>query len=185
MERIAAQRKIEAKREAGRERQQIFRDNRSAEKRAAGWTPNRGNHKRRVGASIATTDGGTPDLAEASRPRRQFKEDLPKKSTGQKRLNPQEKATRTNWFLPTLFSQIEQSRRRVGWSPRDILRDLKSRNQDFNSLTEQVIGRWKVRGEKRWRDTVLEAVKKGNRPGGKNTRTGILVSPIGSSIDRF
>jgi len=50
----------------------------------------------------------------------------------------------------------------------------------FGKLSEQVLRRWidrvaKKRGVSKWKDSMLEQVKKGNSPRGETTRAGILV----------
>ena len=68
------------------------------------------------------------------------------------------------------------------WSPRLIVQEAKKGNpQLFLRLTEQVVGRWIDRdardaGLNKWKDSVLARVKRGNAPGGENTRFGVLVS---------
>lgn len=123
--------------------------------------------------------------AEASRPRRQCKEDQHQKSkpTGRKRKNEQTEAKYVNWFSPFLWSQIEDAAIRAGkpWSPREILKEAQKINpKTFSRLKEQVIGRWidpeaKKRGVSRWKESVVNHIKKGNAPGGETTRAGILV----------
>lgn len=131
-----------------------------------------------------TTAKGS-DLAELSRPRRQFREDerSQKKPQGRKRQSSQQKAQRVNWHVPFLWSQIEMAVLHAGrpWSPRAILREAqKLDGKAFARLTEQVIGKWidpmaKARGVSQWTDSVLAQAATGNSPGGTNTRKGMLV----------
>lgn len=131
------------------------------------------------------TSGETSSLvAEASRPRRDYKEDSRKrnKPCGRKRLHDPTKSKLTNWFSPFLWSQIETAAQQAGtpWSPREITRRAKLLNKVFDKLTEQVVGRWidpeaKKEGISQWKDSVLAHVERGNAPGGGNTRVGILV----------
>lgn len=124
-------------------------------------------------------------VAELSRPRREFKEDRKKhnKPQGRKRQKTQEKSERTNWFSPFLWVHIEAAAVRAGkpWRPSEILRQARLMHPTlFESLTEQVIGRWidpdaKKRGVSQWKDSVLDHVEAGNSPGGESTRTGALV----------
>lgn len=124
-------------------------------------------------------------VAEASRPRRDYKEDARKrnKPSGRKRLHEPTKSKLTNWFSPFLWSQIETAAQQAGkpWSPREITRRAKLLNKKaFDKLTEQVVGRWidmeaKQEGISRWKNSVLANVERGNAPGGGNTRVGILV----------
>lgn len=124
-------------------------------------------------------------VAELSRPRRQFKEDERKhnKPQGRKRQKMQETSERTNWFSPFLWAHIEAAAVRAGkpWRPREILREAQLMHPTlFESLTEQVVGRWidsdaKKRGVSRWKDSVLAHIKKGNSPRGESTQTGALV----------
>jgi len=64
--------------------------------------------------------------------------------------------------------------------PRTILREVQKMDPiSFERLTEQVIGWWidseaKSRGVSKWSALVLARVAKGNSPGGKSTRTGVL-----------
>ena len=132
------------------------------------------------------TSGGTNGLvAEASRPRRDYKEDSRKrnKPCGRKRLHAPTKSKLTNWFSPFLWSQIETAVQQAGkpWSPREITWRAKLLNKKmFEKLTEQVVGRWiypkaMEEGISQWKDSVLAHVECGNAPGGGNTRVGILV----------
>jgi hypothetical protein len=126
--------------------------------------------------------------AESSRPRRQFKEDQRKKNKpqGRKRTHEISSALLTNWFQPFIFGQIEMAAHNAisegVWSPRLIVQEAKKLNpQLFLKLTEQVVGRWINReardgGLNKWKDSVLTRVKRGNAPGGENTRFGVLVS---------
>ena len=130
-------------------------------------------------------DAQTSSIAEDSRPRRQYKEDAreTRKLTGRRRIHDYKTSKHVNWQSPFLWSQIEDAARRAGqpWSPRTITKEAKKANpKAFATLTEQVVGRWidpegKRQGISRWKESVLELVKKGNSPGGDSTRTGILV----------
>jgi len=125
-------------------------------------------------------------VPELSCPRRQFREDgrARNKPQGRKCIQQQQKAQKTNWQSPFLWSQIEIAATRAGkpWSPRAILKEAHKLDPIiFSRLTKQVIGRWidpeaKKRGVSKWTAQVLEQVAKGNSPGGESTRTGILVS---------
>lgn len=89
-----------------------------------------------------------------------------------------------NWFQPLIWSQIETAAKNAGrpWRATEIAREAKKLNpMTFDTLTSQVVGRWIDKalrdrgGPSRWLSSVLEEVKKGNSPGGQNTRKGILV----------
>ena len=117
-------------------------------------------------------------IAEDSRPRRQYKEDAheTRKLTGRRRIHDYKTSKHVNWQSPFLWSQIEDAARRAGrpWSPRTITNEAKKANpKAFATLTEhwQVVGRWidpegKRQGISRWKESILELVKKGNSPGG-------------------
>jgi hypothetical protein len=130
-------------------------------------------------------NGPTLPIAEHFRPHRQYKEDArtTSKPAGRKRKHGPEVSKRVNWHSPFLWSQIEAATRRAGrpWSPRAITIEAKKLNpKSFERLTEQVVGRWidpegRRQGISRWKESVLEMVKKGNSPCGNSTRTGILV----------
>jgi hypothetical protein len=133
------------------------------------------------------TSGDKDDnVAELSRPHREYKEGIKKKNKpqGRKRIKPQQAALRVNWKLPFLWSQIESAAANAGrpWRPHDIV--LHAKRIDpvaFLRLTEQVVGQWIDRdaednGKLKWKDSVLKEVEMGNAPGGHSTRTGILVS---------
>jgi hypothetical protein len=130
-------------------------------------------------------DGSLP-VAELSRPKRQFKEDLKEKNkaAGRKQVHEQEKSKQVNWFSPFLWTTIEIAARRAGkpWSPRAIRVEAQRLNPiAFATLTDQVVGRWfdreaRKNGSSKWSDAVVRRVKKGNSPGGESTRTGVLVS---------
>lgn len=128
-------------------------------------------------------------LAEASRPFLQLKHDIKDKNRdkhtqGRKPTKIQKTAERMNWLQPVVWAQIEAAAQRAGkpWRPVEITRVAKQSNpQLFEGLTSQVLGRWidsevQVHGKHKWRDSVLEKVKRGNAPGGGTTRRGILVS---------
>jgi len=135
-----------------------------------------------------TTSPSTLQLAEDSRPHRQFKEDGRAKRgpSGRKRQNIQGNARYVNWLSPFLWNQIETATRRAGkpWSPGAIVKEAKRLNPTaFATLTPQVVGWWidsdaKKCGKSRWTKTVLDRVKEGNSPGGQTTQIGILVSQI-------
>lgn len=120
------------------------------------------------------------NVAEKSRPKRRFKEDIRKRkpASGKPSANTYSIAVRTNWKSPVLWAQIEEVVARVPkpWSPREITRALRKSSVLFSTLTEQVVGRWVEPGKSRWTEAVLGAVAKGYSPGGQNTRVGILVS---------
>ena len=91
-----------------------------------------------------------------------------------------------NWHTPFVWGQVEMAAVQAGKPrrPRDIMREAKKLNPTvFDTLTEQVVGRWidkeaKQRGVSRWSKEALEQVAKGNSPGGETTRVGILVSNL-------
>jgi hypothetical protein len=126
-----------------------------------------------------------PSVAEDSRPRRQYKEDTRKlrKPAGRKRKHEQNLSSRTNWFSPFLWRQIEIAAKRAGrpWSPSTIAREARKIDPKvLGTLTEQVVRRWidpvaKAEGTSKWKDSVLVQVAKGNAPRGENTRVGVLV----------
>jgi hypothetical protein len=137
----------------------------------------------------------TSSIAEDSRPRHQYKEDARGKCKliGRKQIHDFKTSKRVNWQSPFLWSQIEDAARRAGrpWSPRTITEQAKKANpKSFKTLTEQVVGWWidpegKRLGISRWKESVLEMVKKGNSPGGDSTRTGILVNILPFSLPFF
>jgi hypothetical protein len=195
--------KLARGRAQARDRQQTHRDRSKEKKMEAGWVPGakrvmksfyaiqvEADFKQFIQKRTATLDAfdttqSVAPNAEASRPRRQFKEDqrLKNKPAGRKRKREQTEAKYVNWFTPFLWSQIEDAVIRAGkpWSPRQILRESKNINpKSFSRLTEQLIGRWidpeaKKRGVSRWKESVINLIKKGNAPGGDSTRAGILV----------
>lgn len=124
-------------------------------------------------------------MAEDSRPCHQFKKEERKKNkpAGRKQEHEYEQAKKINWFAPFLWQQIINAATRAGkpWSPRRIVNEAKKSNITiFDKLSEQVLGRWidpeaKKCGVSKWKDTVLEQVKKGNSPRGETTQAGILV----------
>lgn len=129
-----------------------------------------------------------PEIAEHSRPRRQYRDDqrTKRKPQGRKREKGQKGAKRVNWHAPFLWSQIETAAARAGkpWRPRAILQEAQKMDRiTFSRLTEQVIGRWidtdaKSKGGSKWSSSVMKRVAAGNSPGGHSTRTGILVRKI-------
>lgn len=134
-------------------------------------------------------DEDTTSLAEASRPRRELKQDIKDQkrnahTKGRKSTKIHTQAQRMNWCQPLIWAQIEAAARRAGkpWNLVDIVQTAKHANpQLFQTLTPQVVGRWvdeeaRRRGEYKWKASILEKVKCGNAPGGSNTRRGILVS---------
>ena len=165
-----------------KESQQRLRDRKRAKKVADGWEP--GKHSKRRAFQLEETDN-MPSVAEDSRPRRQYKEDTRKlrKPAGRKRKHEQSISSRTNWFSPFLWRQIEIAAKRAGhpWSPSSIAREARKIDPKvFGTLTEQVVGRWidpvaKAEGTSKWKDSVLVQVAKGNAPRGENTRVGVLV----------
>ena len=165
-----------------KEGQQRLRDRKRAKKVADGWES--GKHSKRRAVELEETDN-MPSVAEDSRPRREYKEDTRKlrKPAGRKRKHEQSISTRTNWFSPFLWRQIEIAAKRAGrpWSPSSIAREARKIDPKvFGTLTEQVVGRWidpvaKAEGTSKWKDSVLVHVAKGNAPRGENTRVGVLV----------
>ncbi|KAJ7210222.1 hypothetical protein C8J57DRAFT_1098259, partial [Mycena rebaudengoi] len=135
-----------------------------------------------------TPKASSSKIAEDSRPRRQFKEDLKKNNTtfGHKQLpkNTKTDAKQVNWRNPLIFAQLQVAAKKAGkpWRPSEICRQAKLLAPEvFRTLTEQVVGRWidkeaKERGEHKWKDSVLEQVATGAAPGGQSTRAGILES---------
>jgi hypothetical protein len=126
-------------------------------------------------------------VAELSRPYRQFKEDAKKtnKLSGRKQKNKQASAKQMNWFTPFVWAQIETAAVKAGkpWKPSAICREAKKLSPaTFSGLTEQVVGRWidseakAVHGTSKWSDSTLQRVVAGNAPGGQSTRAGILVN---------
>ena len=178
----AAYRCKERLKKRNKESQQRLRDCERAKKVADGWEPGK-NLKRRA-VELEETDN-MPSVAEDSRPRRQYKEDTQKlrKPAGRKRKHEPKVSSRTNWFSPFLWPQIEIAAKRAGhpWSPSTIAREARKIDPKvFGTLTEQVVGRWidpvaKAGGTSKWKDSVLVHVAKGNAPGGENTRVGVLV----------
>ncbi|KAJ7100368.1 hypothetical protein C8R44DRAFT_946758, partial [Mycena epipterygia] len=179
--------KVARARVIANERMQRHRDRVRDAKIAEGWIPGMKRKRIHLLEYDETPTSQPADLAELSRPRRQFKEDERKdnKPSGrkQKPKNKKRGAQRTNWQTPFLWSQIDSAARRSSrpWSPRAILADLQKSNiKDFCGLKEQVLGRW-IEGSRksrtsRWRDTILRKVEagKGNAPGGQTTRCGVL-----------
>lgn len=129
---------------------------------------------------------GEPSAASAenSRPFRQYKElqRQERDPRGRKRKHPHASATRFNWIHPIVFQQIASAAVEAGplMSPAEIVKILHMRNpQQFSRLTVQVLGRWIERPKNaspRWKASVLERVRTGNKPHGLVTRSGILVS---------
>lgn len=105
---------------------------------------------------------------------------------GRKRVKGQELAKLVNWYQPLIWSQIDRAAKIAGkpWRPAEITREAKKLNPTtFETLTEQVVGRWidkraKAEGRSQWRAAVLLRVKTGNSPGGDTTTHGILVSKM-------
>ncbi|GLB45667.1 hypothetical protein LshimejAT787_2500590 [Lyophyllum shimeji] len=157
------------------------------EKIASGWVPGvkrKCAHPSLEGFNGNNEQSAAREVAENSRPCRQFKEDQRKKKKpcGRKRVNESTPALLTNWFQPAIWDQIEVAAHRAGkpWSPRLIVHEAQRLNPKcFAKLSEQVIGRWidrepKAEGIYRWRASVLEHVRRGNAPGGERTRFGVL-----------
>ncbi|KAF8068571.1 hypothetical protein FPV67DRAFT_1448488 [Lyophyllum atratum] len=179
--------RVHKRREQERLRQQKHREREREEKIANGWVP--GLKRKRSHPSLEDFDDNNEqsaarEVAENSRPRRQFKEDQQKKKKpcGRKRVKEHTPALLTNWFQPAIWDQIQVATRRAGkpWSPRLILREAQRLNPKcFAKLTEQVVGRWidqeaKAEGIYQWRASILERVRRGNAPGGEQTRFGVL-----------
>ncbi|KAF7330683.1 DDE superfamily endonuclease [Mycena sanguinolenta] len=174
--------KIARARVLANDRMQRYRGRRREEKIAEGWVPGK-KRKRLDILDHDNTMGSDPRLAELSRPRREFTEDVRKnnKPCGRKRKHGKRDAKLVNWQSPMLWSQVEAATRRAlpPWSPRAILEELRKTNpKDFSRLKEQVIGRWIERegGTSRWKESVRQKVElgKGNSPGGHVTRCGVL-----------
>lgn len=200
-ERQGKRTKLLETRAAGKLRAQKHRDKVFAEKTQAGWTPYanrkrvRNNsfsretaltlYQKHAELSVDETVETAPQVAEVSRPFRQFKTDEQKKKKlcGRKSEHEATSAVRINWQQPLIWSQIETAAKRATkpWMPSVIAREAKKINsKTFATLTPQVVGRWickkaKSEGKSRWREEVLEAVKNGNSPGGATVRRGILV----------
>ncbi|KAM6492213.1 hypothetical protein JOM56_011937, partial [Amanita muscaria] len=125
------------------------------------------------------------NIAELSRPRRQFKEDAKKKNkpSGQKAKHEKNDAKQVNWQNPLIWPHIEAARKKAGYPfrPADITREAKLMKPDlFHRLHERVVGQWidtkaRADGVFEWKDSVLKAVGKGHSPRGETTRVGILV----------
>ncbi|KAJ7752947.1 hypothetical protein B0H16DRAFT_1459665 [Mycena metata] len=136
--------KLAKDRDGAAERQRRRRAHVKEEKIAAGWVPGRKKPTTLVEHDVTSSIPHAP-LAEATRPHRQFKEDLPKKATGRKRKNAKKDAKLTNWFHPLVWPQVELAAVIAGkpWKPRHIEAAAKKLNATlFARLTEQVIGRW-------------------------------------------
>lgn len=125
------------------------------------------------------------EVAEASRPKRQFVEDLRQGRTdvGRPRVKVYKAAVLTNWMTPLLWSIIERTAKRLG--PRmgasEIARELQRTDPVlFKKIAPQTVGSWIDRTgvSPKWSQKTLECVTKGNRPGGLTTRVGILVHCI-------
>ena len=128
-------------------------------------------------------------LAENSRPFRQFKEELHDSKTETRGRKPKEdqqpcenKTRRVHWMNPLLFQQIDFMARKVGypWSPTEIVRRLRAYNSEvFDRLDPRRISEWRnsdISDRLVWKDWVQANQKRKHRAGGISTRTGILVS---------
>ncbi|EKM82903.1 hypothetical protein AGABI1DRAFT_125369 [Agaricus bisporus var. burnettii JB137-S8] len=169
--------KDEEKKKQNREAQQRWRERERSKRLAQGWIPRKGP-KELVSLKHSDLLPNLLNVAEKSRPKRRFKEDIRKRkpASGKPSANTYSIAVRTNWKSPVLWAQIEEVVARVPkpWSPREITRALRKSSVLFSTLTEQVVGRWVEPGKSRWTEAVLGAVAKGYSPGGQNTRVGIL-----------
>jgi hypothetical protein len=120
-------------------------------------------------------------VAEASRPKRQFKEDVrqDRSKIGAPRKKSYEAASQTNWVNPLLWMTINQvASRCTGMSPAEVVRELHKINiNQFGHLSPQTIRQWIDRtGEVvRWSDKTMKRVERGNSPGELTTRVGVLV----------
>jgi hypothetical protein len=96
------------------------------------------------------------------------------------------RASRTNWYDPSLWRWIEEAVKTMTvWVPKDILKYVQDKDpKAFNTLTTQVIGRWMDRDannsrRSRWSAetlTKVEQCKEFRKVQKKATRSGILVS---------
>ncbi|OBZ66407.1 hypothetical protein A0H81_13643 [Grifola frondosa] len=129
------------------------------------------------------THGSNFDVAEASRPFREFKDIACDKKTskcGRKRTKVQTATKNVNWKAPHLWLIIDEAAKSVGypWSPKDIVDRLQHQHgKVFYRLKPQRISDWKDRtitDTLVWKDSVLKSVERRYRQGGHSTHSGIL-----------
>ncbi|VDC01763.1 unnamed protein product [Peniophora sp. CBMAI 1063] len=125
------------------------------------------------------------DVAELSRPERrtcQRLKDKRRSNAGRKRKNERKGAVYVNWHSPFLWRQIDQARRKVGWSETAIQRELARRDPElFGCISRTTIQGWIDKSNPlapRWTDSCLEMNRHGNHQaeGNKGGRRGILAS---------
>ena len=127
------------------------------------------------------------DIAELSRPLRQFKEDgrTMNKKCGRKRKCVPDKSTRTHWQAPFLWLPIDAAAQKnfPKCSPTEIIRHLHHENYKvYGHLHPRTVQRWlrkdRLPGQPIWKDTILKRVEAGNRPPTNITNCGVLVSKL-------
>lgn len=131
-------------------------------------------------------------VAELSRPHRYSKHVLrhPETSSlGHTYSDNTQKAQRTNWMNPFLWTMIDSAAKAVGypWRPVDIVQRLKLQQPElFAKLSPQRISDWRdtsIKDQLVWKDNVIAATQHGNHPRGENLRHSILVSePIAIQV---
>ncbi|THH17105.1 hypothetical protein EUX98_g9190 [Antrodiella citrinella] len=189
-EEVLRQKYAEKKREDARLRQQAFRQRKQrkrSQEESNGQSKQSGsskapNKRLKQYDDDDTSTAVAPNFAESSRPRRGFKESLKTKNTkiGRPRTKKATVAQRMNWMQPHIFEQIDAATKATGypWRPVDIVQRLQRSNpRVFANLKHQRLSEWRDRtilDRFVWKDAVLARTKKGNQPGGENTRLGIL-----------
>ncbi|TFY75668.1 hypothetical protein EWM64_g8344, partial [Hericium alpestre] len=170
--------KQERKRQQNRERKRRQRERLRAEKKQARLL----DMNAVLGQPHQDTSAASSNPAEKSRPYREFKE-LAREDRdprGRKRKHGAQVAKRENWTNPLLFEQIINAGREAGphLSATEIVKILQRRNPvHFARLTSQVLGRYIERpidGLPRWKESILQRVEHGMKPGGQTTRSGVL-----------
>jgi hypothetical protein len=125
------------------------------------------------------------DVAELSRPNRQFKEDerAKNKQCGRKRRNIPCKSKRTNWQAPFLWPPIDAAARKSfpQYSPTEIVHHLHHENYEvYACLHPRTVQRWfredRLPGQPLWKDKILKHVEAGNKPPTTIKECGVLVS---------
>ncbi|KAF9061116.1 hypothetical protein BDP27DRAFT_1406852 [Rhodocollybia butyracea] len=175
--------------EANKNRQQEYRDRKKAAKIADGWKPYENREKKRKLRDIDDSNEGAENLAEASQPRRELKDEIrdnnrDEHTRGRKQMKITSSVERMNYFQPLIWSQIQQATKKAGkpWIPTNIVRIAKQSNPEvFKHLRPQTLRQWidhnaKKKGIHKWTEKTLENVRRGNRPGGHTTHQGILMS---------
>ncbi|KAF8914710.1 hypothetical protein CPB85DRAFT_1433458 [Mucidula mucida] len=149
---VREQKKKERERDMANVRQQKVRDKKRKAKVESGWEPCQGNFKKKRPNTLKDYDAASDDdlninVAETSRPHRQFRENRrqSKKVAGRTRQPSKKDAIRINWAQPALFRQIDTAARKTcrPWSPLAIVQQVQRDNpKDFAQLTPQVVGKW-------------------------------------------